>query len=134
MATKNLTTTFSLCSHQSLVNRDSNFFTISASGIKILKEGYYEINASIMVRTGFSANDLVVVQIGPSANDPVVKSQIRVQDANAWENIVIPPRIMYISANTTLGMYARNETVARGTISGNNPIDDRITIALKQLV
>ena len=98
------------------VLKNGDLFEVSGGGVKCLASGTIEVNATIYVITGYTANDLVNAQVyknGTGIN--YLRGNIRAVTASPYTVFNINGFIE-VAEGDTITLYARNQSASRGQI------------------
>ena len=96
--------------------KNGSLFEISGGGVKCLASGTIEVNATVYLTSGYTANDLVNAQVyknGTGIN--YLRGNIRAVTASPYIILNINGFIE-VTANDIITLYARNQTGSRGNI------------------
>lgn len=103
------------------VLKNGSLFEISGGGVKCLASGTIEVNATVYLTSGYTANDLVNAQVyknGTGIN--YLRGNIRAVTASPYIILNINGFIE-VTANDIITLYARNQTGSRGNIGAGGP-------------
>lgn len=97
---------------------DSSYYSVSSTGVVTVKKaGLYFIESQVYMYTGFTASDTTYAGISINNDDPPQYRliQYKVPVASTYNGVPLV-RMLYLQANDTITLKARNETGARGTV------------------
>ena len=118
----NLTTSWALiqCGANQASGDYSAYYTVIAGSVQVKQAGTYLISAQGYFGSGFAAGDILHLGVGVNGTGTLYDNGVPAISANPYMDISPSMIIRNLNAGDIVGIYARNQAAARGTVATGN--------------